>query len=377
MNDTPIRRSVHAYFMQRALELAGRGWYTTRPNPRVGCVLVKDEAIIGEGWHERAGEPHAERAALADLERRGGSARGATAYVTLEPCSHTGRTPPCVDALIEADIARVVVGTQDPNPRVDGQGVARLRAAGIDVVTGVLAERCAQINAGFNQRMRQGRPRVRVKLAMSLDGRTAAANGESQWITGDTARDDVHRLRAESGAVMIGRGTLVADDPSLSVRLAGEWPQPLRVVLDSHLEISPSAKLLGLPGDTLVFTASGDRTRIQALQAAGARIEQVGTRGAGLDLAAVMALLGEREINDVLVEAGPTLAGALAQAGLVDEYMIYMAPTLLGDGGRSLLKLPGVQTLADARQLVVDAIEPVGADWRIRARPKRSEDEGD
>jgi len=369
VNNTPVRRSVHAYFMQRALELAREGWYTARPNPRVGCVIVADEAIIGEGWHIQTGGDHAERAALADVQQRGGSAQGATAYVTLEPCSHTGRTPPCVDALIDAGVARVVIGAKDPNPRVNGQGAERLLAAGIDVVTDILAERCAALNAGFNQRMTTGRPRVRVKLAMSLDGRTAAANGQSQWITGEEARRDVHRLRAEAGAVLVGRGTVQADDPSLTVRLPGEWPQPMRVVLDSDLEITPSARMLSLPGETRIFTLSADTGRARALVQAGALIERIEARDGRLDLGAVLDALGEAEINDVLVEAGPTLAGAFALAGLVDEYMIYMAPKLIGDAGRGLLQLSGVTALDHAQDLAIDSIEPIGDDWLVRARP--------
>lgn len=373
MSEVPVRVAVHAYFMQRAIELARRGWYTTRPNPRVGCVIVRGETVIGEGWHERAGEDHAEKAALADVDRRGHSARGASVYVTLEPCSHTGRTSPCTEALIAAGVACVVVGAGDPNPQVDGRGMARLRDAGIDVISDVLADGCAALNAGFNQRMRAQRPRLRVKLAMTLDGRTAAADGSSQWITGEAARSDVHRLRAESGAVMIGRGTLLADDPSLNVRLPGDWPQPLRVVLDSHLEIRPGARLLALAGDTLIYTASGDRDRMDQLAAAGAEVVPMAVHGAGLDLNAVLRDLGAREINDLLVEAGPTLAGALAAADLVDEYVVYMAPKLLGDGGRGLLHLPQIAGIADARELTIQSIEPQGRDWRITATPVRND----
>ncbi|WP_353220144.1 bifunctional diaminohydroxyphosphoribosylaminopyrimidine deaminase/5-amino-6-(5-phosphoribosylamino)uracil reductase RibD [Salinisphaera sp. S4-8] len=369
MSTTPVRQAVHAYFMQRAIELARRGWYTTRPNPRVGCVIVRGETVIGEGWHERAGEDHAEKAALADVERRGDNARGATVYVTLEPCSHTGRTAPCVDALIGAGAAQVIVGATDPNPKVNGQGIARLRDAGIEVIADVVADRCRALNPGFEKRMREGRPRVRVKLAMSLDGRTAAADGSSQWITGDVARDDVHRLRAESGAVMVGRGTQQADDPGLNVRLKGEWPQPLAVVLDTHLAMSASARLFETAAGVLVYTASGDRARIDALEQAGAQVVSIDTHDDRVDLDAVLANLGQREINDVLVESGPQLAGALAEAGLVDEYVIYMAPKLLGDGGRGLLHMPRIGSIADARQLAIDTVEPVGADWRITARP--------
>ncbi len=369
------RRALHAFFMQRAVELARRGWYTTRPNPRVGCVVTQGNVVRGEGWHERAGEGHAEVRALDDVRARGNDPKGATVYVTLEPCSHSGRTPPCTKALIEAGVARVVIGAQDPNPAVDGQGIAALREAGIEVVTGVMADACAALNAGFNHRMAHGRPRVRIKLAMSLDGRTAAADGSSQWITGDVARDDVHRLRAESGAVLIGHGTLAADDPSLNVRLPGEWAPPLRVVLDSDLAMRTDARMLGLDGTTLVATASEDAERRHALEAAGAEILTVPRDDDGLDLARILATLGEREINDVLVEAGPTLAGALTRAGLVDEFVIYVAPMLIGANGRALMALSGAIGLDDAQALVFDNIEPVGADLKITARPALSQSE--
>lgn len=363
------RRAIHAFFMQRAIELARRGWYTTRPNPRVGCVITHGNVVRGEGWHERAGQAHAEVRALEDTRARGHDPKGATAYVTLEPCNHTGRTPPCTQALIDAGIARVVVGATDPNPAVDGQGIAALRAAGIEVVPGVLAERCAALNAGFNLRMSAGRPRVRVKLAMSLDGRTAAADGSSQWITGEEARSDVHRLRAEAGAIMVGRGTVAADDPSLTVRLPGDWAQPLRAVLDSDLAMTVDARMLELDGTTLVFTASADEARSRALASAGAEVVGVTRDDDGLDLARILAILGEREINDVLVEAGPKLAGALTRAGLVDEFVIYVAPMLIGDTGRALMSLAGAAGLDDARRLVFDNVEPVGADLKITARP--------
>lgn len=373
MSTTELREAVHAYFMQRAIERAHRGWYTTRPNPRVGCVIVRDERVIGEGWHMRAGEEHAERAALADAAHRGESARGACVYVTLEPCSHSGRTAPCTNALIEAGVARVVVGATDPNPQVNGRGIARLRDAGIDVVTGVTADRCAALNPGFNCRMTTGRPYVRIKLAMTLDGRTAAPSGESQWITGRAARADVHRLRAASGAVLVGRGTQQTDDPSLTVRLDGEWPQPQPVVLDSRLQICADAKLLtgGVP--PLIYTASDDSTRVDALRAAGAHVVNVDRNEHGLDLAAVLDDLGAREVNDVLVEAGATLAGAFAMAGRVDVYTIYMAPKLLGDAARGLLHMPGIDRLREAIALDIDTVTPVGSDWRIEARPRRKQ----
>lgn len=356
-------------YIRRAVELARNGWYTAAPNPRVGCVLVRGGHVIGESWHERAGQPHAEVRALADAAARGADASGACAYVTLEPCSHHGRSPPCADRLIEAGIARVVLGARDPNPDVDGRGMERLQNAGIEVVTGVETTACEALNPGFNWRMHTGRPRLRIKLAMTLDGRSAAANGESQWITGPAARDDVHRLRAESGAVMIGSGTLLADDPSLTVRLPGDWTQPMRVVLDSSLCTPPTARMLGLPGTTRIYTseaAGGSAWR--ALEAAGAELSRVAAGGGGVNLAQVLDDLGALECNDVLVEAGPTLAGALAAQGLVDEFVIYMAPQFLGDAGRGVLTLPGAQTLAQRIGLVIDDVSAVGHDWRIRAR---------
>lgn len=365
-----------AGYMARAVALARRGWYGTPPNPRVGCVLVRDGTVIGEGWHARAGDAHAEVNALRDAAARVGGARGATAYVTLEPCRHSGRTPPCTDALIEAGVSRVVAGMTDPNPLVAGGGLRALAAAGIEVASGLLAADCEALNPGFSTRMRTGRPRVRVKLAASLDGRTAGADGESQWITGEAARADVHRLRAESGAVVTGTGTALADDPSLTVRLpadeapGGRWRQPLRVVLDSRLRLPPTARMLGLPGRTLVFTAAAAGRNWDALAVAGAELRRVPVSDQGLDLTAVLrSLATEDEINDVLVEAGPVLAGALVAAGLADELVLYVAPSVIGDGGRGLLHLPGVTRFADRRSLAITDIRAVGDDWRIVARP--------
>ena len=345
-----VEHAAHEIFMRRAIELANRGWYTTPPNPRVGCVFAADGQIIGEGWHERTGEGHAERRALADVDGRGFSTAGATVYITLEPCSHDGRTPPCADALIAAGVARAVIGARDPNPAVDGRGINRLRAAGIDVVTGVLGDECDALNPGFNQRMRTGRPRVRVKLAMSLDGRTAAANGESQWITGGRAREDGHRLRAESGAVMIGRGTCAADDPALTVRLPGAWRQPARVVLDSRLVMRADARMLALDGQTRIYTLDDDPARRAVLEAEGATVCQINAGAGGVDLRAVLADLAALEINDVLVEAGAGLAGSLAAGDFVDDYVIYVAPLWLGDSrARPVASAGCAQTLADAR----------------------------
>jgi diaminohydroxyphosphoribosylaminopyrimidine deaminase/5-amino-6-(5-phosphoribosylamino)uracil reductase len=363
-------------YMARAIELAWRGLYTTQPNPRVGCVLVRDGAIVGEGWHRKAGEPHAERIALADA---GGNARGATAYVTLEPCSHHGRTPPCADALIEAGVARVVTAMVDPNPQVAGSGLQRLQAAGIKTREGVLQADAAALNPGFIKRMTTGRPYVRCKLAMSLDGRTAMASGESHWITGDDARRDVHRLRARSDAVLTGIGTVLADDPSLNVRLtAEELPgveedallhQPLRVVLDSRLRMSPGARMLDLPGQTLVLTAAEDLAHGVALAEAGAEVISMPQQRGQLELDVVLEELGRREVNELLIEAGPTLAGAALAAGIIDELIVYLAPHLMGDGARGLFHLPGMERMAERIELQLSEVRAIGRDWRITAAP--------
>ena len=361
-------------FMARALHLAERGLFTTDPNPRVGCVLVKAGEVIGEGWHQWAGEAHAEINALRVAGER---AKGATAYITLEPCCHHGRTPPCSDALIAAGISRVVVAMEDPNPRVAGQGLAQLQKAGITTQHGVMQAQAEALNPGFIQRMRHGRPYVRGKMAMSLDGRTAMASGESQWITGAAARRDVHRLRARSSAIVTGIGTVLADDPSLTVRLgniedgkpAANIRQPLRVVLDSQLQMPVSAKLLSQAGQTLVLTVSEDTQKAAQLSAAGAEVEVLAAHNGRLDLAAVMTCLAHREINEVMVEAGATLCGAMLQAGLFDELVIYMAPLIMGDDARGLLQLSGLKKMADRIELQIADIRAIGHDWRIQARP--------
>ena len=368
-------------WMARAIQLARKGLYTTDPNPRVGCVLVAGGAIIGEGFHRKAGEPHAERNALADARARGHDPRGATAHVTLEPCSHQGRTPPCADGLIEAGVARVVVAMQDPNPLVAGRGIARLRDAGITVDTGVMQAQAEQLNPGFIKRMRDGLPWVRCKLAMSLDGRTAMASGESKWITSDASRADVQRLRARSSAIVTGIGTVLADDPSMNVRaslaelepaVAGlETRQPLRVVLDSRLRIAPDARLIGLPGDTLILTLNDDPARITALRDAGAEVRVVASAaGKHPALQAVMRLLAERDINEVLIEAGPTLAGAALSAGLIDELVIYSAPHLMGDAARALFHLPGIVRMEQRIGLEIVDQRRIGPDVRTVARPR-------
>jgi diaminohydroxyphosphoribosylaminopyrimidine deaminase/5-amino-6-(5-phosphoribosylamino)uracil reductase len=350
-------------FMARALRLAARGLTTTTPNPRVGCVLVRDGAVIGEGWHERAGEPHAEVHAL---RQAGEAARGATAYVTLEPCSHFGRTPPCADALIAAGVQRVVAAMQDPNPRVAGEGLAKLAAAGIDTAWGLMDAEARELNVGFVARMTRGRPWLRLKVAASLDGRTALLNGQSQWITGPAARRDGHAWRARSCAILTGIGTVRDDDPSLTVRDVPCTRQPLRVVVDSRLETPPTAKVLA--GGALVFCAVEDARRAAALHARGAEIVALPGADGRVDLAALLAELGRRGINEVLSEGGLRLNGALLAAGLADELLIYQAPILLGDQAQGMFGLPELTDLAGARKLDVVERRVVGTDFFTRAR---------
>ncbi|MDP2762532.1 MAG: bifunctional diaminohydroxyphosphoribosylaminopyrimidine deaminase/5-amino-6-(5-phosphoribosylamino)uracil reductase RibD [Sideroxyarcus sp.] len=351
-------------WMARALQLAARGRLTATPNPRVGCVLVQDGSVVGEGWHMRAGEPHAEVHAL---RTAGAATKGATAYVTLEPCSHHGRTPPCADALVAAGVARVVVAMQDPNPLVAGQGIARLRAARIAVECGLMEAAAHELNIGFVSRMTRGLPFVRSKIAASLDGRTALANGISQWITGAAARLDVQHWRARSCAVLTGIGTVLADDPQLNVREINVERQPLRVVLDSALRMSPAARLLR-DGRTLIYTTSTDDGKRAALQARGAEVVVLSGDGGHVDLAAVLRDLAQRGINEVLVEAGKTLNGALLQAGLMDELVLYLAPQLLGDAARGIADLGELVRLEQRVALVWQDVRHVGGDLRITAR---------
>lgn len=353
-----------------ALRLAARGLYSTRPNPRVGCVIVNEGRVVGSGFHHHAGGPHAEIVALGEA---GEAAVGATAYVTLEPCNHHGRTPPCVDALIAARVARVVHAVEDPNPLVSGQGAARLRAAGITVESGPHAAAARALNRGFFSRLERGRPWVTLKVGMSLDGNTALANGQSQWITGPAARADVQRLRARSCAVLTGIGTVLADDPALTVRDArydlGGRP-PLRVVLDTRLQLSPRARLFADCAPVLVFTASTHPLRRTALAAVGAQLETAAARPhGGLDPAAVLARLGALACNEVLVEAGPRLSGTLCRAGLVDELVAYVAPRLLGAGGRGAFAWPDLMQLDDGPRLEFVELRRVGGDLRLVARP--------
>jgi diaminohydroxyphosphoribosylaminopyrimidine deaminase/5-amino-6-(5-phosphoribosylamino)uracil reductase len=355
-----------ARHMARALQLARRGLFTTQPNPRVGCVLVRDDRVVGEGWHERAGEAHAE---VNSLRAAGDAARGGTAYVSLEPCCHHGRTPPCTDALIEAGVRRVVAAMQDPNPAVAGQGAQRLREAGIEVEVGLLAAEAAKLNPGFNARMQRGRPYVRAKLAASLDGRTAMASGESKWITGEAARADVQRWRARSSAMLTGSGTVRIDDPALTVRGLTVAQQPLRVVVESRREpISVEARLFREDGETLVATAGIEPDRAHLLRAAGAEVLVLAGEEGRVDLSALLRELGRRGVNELMVEAGPRLNGALLAQGLVDEILLYLAPHLMGDASRGLFHLPGLQRLADRIELEIVDVRTIGRDWRVQAR---------
>jgi len=348
--------------MARALKLARRGLYGTDPNPRVGCVLVRGGEVVGEGWHERAGGPHAE---IRALEEAGGSARGADCYVTLAPCNSSGRTGPCSEALLRAGVARVVAAMDDPNPAMGG-GLERLAEAGVEVSSGLLEDQARELNPGFVSRLAKGRPFVRVKLAASLDGRTALADGTSRWITGEPARADVQRLRARASAILTGIGTVLADDPRLDVRI--ETPrQPARVILDRSFRTPPDARLFESGGPVFVFGAEG----IEAPErlAARARIGHVAATSGGLDLDAVMARLAEIEVNELHVEAGPRLAGALMSAGLADELVLYQAPVMLGHEGRALAVLPGVDCMERRVSWRVVEERRVGGDIRLTLRP--------
>ncbi|CAH1386178.1 bifunctional diaminohydroxyphosphoribosylaminopyrimidine deaminase/5-amino-6-(5-phosphoribosylamino)uracil reductase RibD [Candidatus Nitrotoga sp. M5] len=358
-------------WMASALRLAERGLYTTSPNPRVGCVLVRDNKIVGEGWHQNAGEPHAEVHAL---RAAGEAARGATVYVTLEPCSHQGKTPPCADALVGAGVTRVVVAMQDPNPQVAGKGMEKLRAAGIEVECGLMEVSARELNIGFSSRMTRGIPWIRSKIAMSLDGRTALNNGMSQWITGAAARQDVQHWRGRSCAVLTGIGTVLADDPQLNVReldLAIHEikfvRQPLRAVLDSQLQLPLTARIL-CGGNVVVYTAAQDFQKIVELEKLGVRVAVLPDECGRVDLIAMLRDLAVNGCNEVLVEAGSILNGALLQAGLVDELVLYIAPQLLGDVARGMAQL-GEFTMLDQRvELEWQDVRNVGKDMRIVAR---------
>lgn len=355
-----------AQFMARAIGLAKKGWNSTDPNPRVGCVIVRQGQILGQGWHQRAGEAHAETIALDDANDVG----GATAYVTLEPCSHVGRTPSCAEALIDAGIGRVVAAMRDPNPLVAGAGLKKLERAGIRVDIGVLESEARLLNLGFISRMNRQRPHVVSKMACSFDGRTAMASGESKWITSTEARADVQRLRAGSSAVLTGIETVLADDPLLNVRINGlEVLQPIRIVLDSQLRMPVTARILSLPGRTLILTGHENTKQQTALEQMGAEVFKMDLDNTGrIDLEKMLLFLGEQQINQVLVEAGPILNGALMVQKLIDEYVVYMAPIVMGDAGRGLFRLPEVTTMSDKIALQLVETRSIGHDLRFRYR---------
>ncbi len=353
-------------YMTQALRLAEKGLYTAMPNPVVGCVIVNEGAVVGEGWHEITGEDHAE---IHALRMAGDRARGATVYVTLEPCAHHGNTPPCADALVAAGVTEVVIGLRDPNPEVDGRGIGILERAGIRVRSGVQVADVQRQLEGFVSRVSRGRPLVRLKMACSLDGCIAMASGESQWITGPEARADVQRLRARSGAIMTGIGTVLADDPSFTVRdpdIDTRGRQPLRVVLDSKLRMPLSAEMLALPGETVVYCSS-DAAR-GPLVDAGAEVAKVAGQDGHVDALAVLEDLAGRGINEVLVEAGPELAGALITDELVDELVIYQAPHIMGSETKGMFSTPTWTALSDRRALDILDTSQVGPDTRITAR---------
>lgn len=353
--------------MAQALRLAERGLYTTTPNPRVGCVLVKDGKVVGEGWHERAGQAHAEVLAL---KQAGEQARGATVYVTLEPCSHHGRTPPCAEALVKAGVSRVVAAMQDPNPKVAGAGLASLQAQGIATEVGLMQTQARELNIGFVSRMERNRPWVRSKIAASLDGKTALANGVSQWITAEPARLDVQRWRARSCAILTGVGTVLADDPQLNVRELGDGldigRQPLKIILDTRCRLSPTAKVM--QGGALVVCGTINKANASALRDAGAEVIALPNGNGRVDLAALMAELAKREINELHVEAGYKLNGSLLAEGVTDELLLYLAPTLLGDASMGMFKLPEITAMDQRIPLAIEQMDFVGKDMRVRAR---------
>jgi len=367
------QRSIDHTFMARAIQLATKGLYTTQPNPRVGCVIVLDDEIVGEGFHQQAGGPHAEVHAL---KQAGSKAKNATAYVSLEPCSHQGKTPPCANALIDAGISRVVCAMQDPNPLVAGQGIKKLQDAGISVDCGVLETEAEALNPGFIKRMKSGLPFVRVKLAMSLDGRTAMSSGESKWITGEAARTDVQRLRARSSVILTGRGTVLADDPSMNVRLCAdelgstiEPHQPLRAIIDSQLKVPIESKIFNQQGDCVVFTAVDES---QAINFTVAQVVSLPATSGKVDLLKMLQYLADQQVNEVLVEAGSELCGALLECQLVDEIVIYIAPHIMGDSAKGLFHLPKLEAMSQRINLDIKEIRQIGKDWRLTVLPEYS-----
>jgi len=369
-------------YMARAIELARKGLYSTKPNPAVGCVLVKDGEVVGEGWHRQAGMPHAEREALAVA---GENAAGADAYVTLEPCSHFGRTPPCADGLLEAGVKRVVVAMQDPNPLVAGDGIKRLQQGGVEVQVGLLEAEARKVNSGFIRRMESKLPYVRLKIASSIDGRTAMQNGESKWITGPESRQEVHKMRAQAGALISGIGTVLADDPSLTVRLADEELEqmnltqqnchPIRVVLDHNLSMPLEAKMLGLQGRTILMTSREAVERstevVETMHAKGVEIVAVSAEDDRLDIESILTYLAQEEqVNDVMVESGAIVAGAFVESGFVNEIHWFMAPSLMGHEAKPMFELPGLESMQDKIELQVKTIDRCGEDVRMVFVPK-------
>jgi len=358
--------------MAQAIVLASQGEYSAKPNPCVGCVIVHNNQVVGQGWHRKAGEPHAEVHALAEAAEK---ARGATAYVTLEPCSHHGRTPPCANALLDAGVARVVVAMQDPNPLVSGQGVARLREAGIDVSVGLLQQQAEALNKAFCHKMICGQPLVIGKVAMSLDAKTAMASGESQWITGAESRQDVHRLRARSDLILTGIATVLADDPRLTARdgLAGLQVQPARIaVLDSQLKMPLDAAMFSAGVEVTVLTTRTHDEKAQALNDVGCQVVVLPSDDQGrVDLLAVKEWLGRQAINSVMLEAGAVLNGALLKVGLLDELVVYMAPSVLGVDARSAFDIEGIDRLADKVELALLTVDVLGQDIKLKYKIKR------
>lgn len=353
-------------FMSQALELAENGLLSSSPNPAIGCVIVKDGQVIGTGFTQPPGGNHAEIQALQDAAAKGHDVRGATVYVTLEPCSHFGRTPPCADALVRAGVGKVVAALEDPNPLVAGQGMARLREGGIAVESGILATAARELNIGFFTRMQTGKPWVRLKVAASLDGKTALHNGQSQWITSQAARDDGHMWRARAGAILTGIGTVKEDNPQLTVRTVKLARQPLRVIVDSKLSISPEAKIL-VGGNNLIFTATVDAAKQAMLEQQGAEVVVLPNPSGKVDLPQVILELGKRQVNELHVEAGSKLNASLIREHCVDELLVYLAPAILGDG-RGMFGLPALENLQDKIALKFHQIEQIGEDLRILAR---------
>lgn len=373
-------------YMLQAIRLAKKGWYTTEPNPRVGCVIVNNGKVVGEGWHQYAGQAHAEINALAQANDQ---AKGATVYVTLEPCSHTGKTPPCAEALIAAEVKKVFVAMVDPNPLVAGKGLKKLQAAGIEVESGLLELQARDLNPGFIKRMESGRPFVRIKLAMSLDGRTAMASGESKWISCEESRHDVQCLRAESSAIMTGIGTVLVDDPSMNVRLSAEQlelgsmankqlKQPKRLVLDSQFKMPVDAQIASLDGECIVFTTVNVENKkdypftIEQVAAEQVISEKVASKNKQIDLKLLLNNLAKKEINLLHVETGSILSGALLKNDLVDEIIIYMAPHIMGDGAKGLFHLPGLEQMKDRVSLSIKDVRSIGNDIRITVTPECS-----